>query len=63
MEVDASLTSDLVLVALHDRDLQQLLGQPTAKVSPGARTTVTAAVLLEAMQRLSLRICYYGLTC
>jgi glycerophosphoryl diester phosphodiesterase len=33
MEVDVSLTSDLVLVALHDRDLQQLLGQPTAKVS------------------------------
>lgn len=37
MEVDVSLTSDLVLVALHDRDLQQLLGQPTAKV--GARPT------------------------
>lgn len=32
MEVDASLTSDLQLVALHDRDLQRLLGQPDAKV-------------------------------
>lgn len=32
MEVDAALTADLVLVALHDRDLQKLLGQQTAKV-------------------------------
>ena len=32
IEVDAALTSDLQLVALHDRDLQKLLGQPNAKV-------------------------------
>jgi glycerophosphoryl diester phosphodiesterase len=32
MEIDAALTADLVLLALHDRDLQKLLDQPTAKV-------------------------------
>jgi glycerophosphoryl diester phosphodiesterase len=32
MEIDAALTADLVLVALHDRDLQQMLGQSDAKV-------------------------------
>lgn len=40
MEIDAALTSDLVLVALHDRDLQQLLGQPGVQVScTGVRLT------------------------
>lgn len=43
MEIDAALTADLVLVALHDRDLQQMLGQSDAKV--GAAFDVLAAVL------------------
>ena len=28
MEIDAALTADNVLVALHDRDLQAMLGRP-----------------------------------
>lgn len=32
MEIDAALTADLVLVALHNRDLQKLLGQSDAQV-------------------------------
>lgn len=37
MEVDASLTADLRLVAVHDRDLQKLLGRKDVKVGPPAR--------------------------
>lgn len=38
MEIDAALTADYVLVALHDRDLQTLLDQQTAKVCLGCLT-------------------------
>jgi len=36
MEVDASITADLQLVAVHDRDLRTLLGRQDVKVGPHA---------------------------
>lgn len=44
MEIDAALTADLVLVALHDRDLQQMLGQSDAKVGVAVGVQVAAVV-------------------
>lgn len=43
MEIDAALTADGVLVALHDRDLAQLLGRPTARVCPPALNSHSSA--------------------
>jgi phosphopantothenate synthetase len=64
MEVDTVLTADLVLVALHDRDLQQMLGQSDAKVgvalgvlsSSSAYTSVAVVVVAAALHHVTVRL-------
>lgn len=48
IEVDAALTADLQLVALHDRDLQRLIGQPTVKVGEVLGSELTSCSWCDA---------------
>jgi glycerophosphoryl diester phosphodiesterase len=51
IEVDASLTSDHQLVAMHDRDLEQLLNKPGAKVGVLNFKVVFCVLLHNAVTR------------
>jgi glycerophosphoryl diester phosphodiesterase len=50
IEIDAALTLDHQLVAMHDRDLEQLLDKPGAKVrnGPGSCTEIYNITVQES---------------